>query len=138
MIRITANTLANRLTTDLTRLGSAQSRLTQQMASGKRLIDATIEDAARKGFHRIEYWTQDRAAQRFYVRLGLKEIGRHYRFRMRPPKEAIDLLAPDRVGIEYLYAACLPEEWPLVKQKYDIIEKRPLEPHLCVGYEIRF
>jgi flagellar hook-associated protein 3 FlgL len=41
MIRITANTLANRLTTDLTRLGSTQSRLTQQMASGKRLIDAS-------------------------------------------------------------------------------------------------
>jgi ribosomal protein S18 acetylase RimI-like enzyme len=105
---------------------------------GKRLIDATIEDAKRKGFHRLEYWTQDRAAQRFYVRLGLKEIGRHYRFRMRAPKEVTEFLMKDRVSVEYLYAACLPEEWPLVKQKWEIILKHPLEPHLCVGYEIRF
>jgi hypothetical protein len=32
----------------------------------------------------------------------------------------------------------MPDEWPLVKQKYDIIQKLPLEPHLCVGFEIRF
>ena len=51
---------------------------------------------------------------------------------------AIDPEAYDFVGVEYLYGACMPEEWPLVKKKYDIIEKHPLEPHLCVGYEIRF
>ena len=105
---------------------------------GKRLIDATIEDAKRKGIRRLEYWTQDRNAQRFYVRIGLKEIGRHYRFRMRPPKEVTDLMMKDCIGVEYLYCACTPEEWPLVKRKWDIIEKHPLEPHLCVGYEVRF
>ena len=105
---------------------------------GKRMIEATIEDAKRKGIHRLEYWTQDRNAQRFYVRIGLKEIGRHYRFRMRPPKEAADLMMKDLIGIEYLYCACTPEEWPTAKRKYDIIEKHPLEPHLCIGYEVRF
>lgn len=105
---------------------------------GARLIEATVEDAKQKGFHRLEYWTQDRNAQRFYVRVGLPEIGRHYRFRLRPPKEVADLLMKDQVGVEYLYGACVPEEWPLVKQKYDIVTKHPLEPHLCVGYEIRF
>lgn len=105
---------------------------------GKQLIDAAVEDAKRKGFHRLEYWTQDRKAQRFYVRVGLKEIGRHYRFRLHAPKEVADLLMKDHVGIEYLYCACIPEEWPLVKQKYQVIEKHPLEPHLCIGYEIRF
>lgn len=105
---------------------------------GRMLMDATVEDARKKGFHRLEYWSQDRAAQRYYTRLGLKEIGRHYRFRMRPPKEVGDLLSKDYVGIEYLYCACVPEEWPLVKEKFDIVEKHPLEPHLCIGYEIRF
>ena len=105
---------------------------------GQRLLEATVEDAKKKGFHRLEYWSQDRKAQRFYQRLGLKEIGRHYRFRMRPPQAVVDLMNKDRVGIEYLYGACAPEEWPLVKQKYDIIHKPPLEPHLCIGYEIRF
>ena len=105
---------------------------------GKMLIDAAAEDAADKGFHRLEYWTQDRAAQRFYRRLKMKEIGRHYRFRIKPTAEISNLLMQDRVGAEYVYCACLPDEWPLVKQKYDIIQKHPLEPHLCVGFEIRF
>ena len=42
------------------------------------------------------------------------------------------------VGIEYLYCACVPEEWPLVQEKYEIIDRHPLEPHLCVGFELRF
>ena len=105
---------------------------------GKLLMDATVEDAKRKGFHRLEYWTQDRRAQRYYARLGLKEVGRHYRFRMRAPEEVKKLLGETYIGIEYIYCACLPEEWPLVKQQYDIISKHPLEPHLCIGYEIRF
>jgi ribosomal protein S18 acetylase RimI-like enzyme len=105
---------------------------------GQRLIDATVEDAKKKGFRRLEYWSQDRKAQRFYQRIGLKEIGRHYRFRMRPTKEISDLLVKDNVGVEYLYCAAVPEEWPLIKQKFNIIDRHPLEPHLCVGYEIRF
>jgi len=105
---------------------------------GKRLIDAAAEDASKKGFHRLEYWTQDRTAQRFYRRLKMKEIGRHYRFRMKPTGEVSDMLIQDQVGVEYLYCACLPDEWPLVKQKFEIIHKHPLEPHLCVGFEIRF
>ena len=105
---------------------------------GSLLIDAVIEDARRKGFHRLEFWTQDRAAQRFYRRIGLPEIGRHYRFRIRPPRDITERMRQDAVGVEYLYCVCLPEEWPLVKQQHDIIHKHPLEPHLCVGYERRF
>lgn len=108
------------------------------MGIGKLLIDATVEDAKKKGIRRLEYWSQDRRAQRFYARLGMKEIGRHYRFRMKSPQEVNDLVGKDYIGVEYLYCACLPEEWPLIKEKYEIIEKAPLEPHLCVGYEIRF
>lgn len=105
---------------------------------GKRLMDATIEDAKRKGIRRLEYWSQDRNAQRFYQRIGLKEIGRHHRFRIRPPKEIADTLMKDSIGIEYLYCACTTAEWPAVRKKYEIVEKHPLEPHLCIGYEIRF
>ncbi|MBX7256214.1 MAG: GNAT family N-acetyltransferase [Candidatus Hydrogenedentes bacterium] len=105
---------------------------------GKLLVDATVEDAKQKGFHRLEYWTQDRKAQRYYARLGMKEIGRHYRFRMRPPEDVKKLLGETYIGIEYIYCACLPEEWPLIKEKHDIITKHPLEPHLCIGYEVRF
>jgi ribosomal protein S18 acetylase RimI-like enzyme len=105
---------------------------------GERLIEATVEDAKKKGYRRLEYWTQDRKAQRYYQRLGLKEIGRHYRFRMQATDAIRDLLGRTRVAVEYLYCACLPEEWPLIQQEYEVISKHPLEPHLAIGYEIRF
>jgi ribosomal protein S18 acetylase RimI-like enzyme len=105
---------------------------------GERLIEAAVEDARRQGFRRLEYWTQDRRAQRYYRRLGMKEISRHYRFRFKPTQEVADRLMEDCIGVEYLYGACLPEEWPLVQEKYEILRKHPLEPHLCVGFGLRF
>ncbi|MCP4640168.1 MAG: GNAT family N-acetyltransferase [bacterium] len=105
---------------------------------GKLLMDATVEDAKRQGVRRLEYWSQERSAQRYYRRLNMKEVGRHYRFRMRAPQDVNDLLSKNYIGVEYIYGACLPDEWPLVKEKFDIIDKPPLEPHLCVGFEIRF
>lgn len=104
---------------------------------GPRLIDATIAAARTKGITRLEYWSQDRNAQRFYVKLGLPEISRHYRFRFKAPDAINEAQLQNGVALEYLYGACMPEEWPRIKQEYDIIEKHPLEPHLCVGYEIR-
>lgn len=105
---------------------------------GEKLIAATIEDAKRQGIRRLEYWTQDRTAQRYYQRVGMAEIGRHYRFRIKAPQDVAERMMTDYVGVEYLYCACVPEEWPLVKQKYEVLTKHPLEPHLCVGYEVRF
>lgn len=105
---------------------------------GERLIAASVEDAQRKGIRRLEYWSQDRAAQRYYARLKMKEIGRHYRFRMKPPENVNAIMRDTYIGVEYMYCACLPEEWPIIKQKYEIVTRHPLEPHLCVGYEIRF
>ena len=105
---------------------------------GEKLIEAAKEDALRLGYHRLEYWTQDRKAQRFYRRIGMTEIGRHYRFRMRAPRPVDELLQQDRLSVEYVYAVCLPEDWPLVREKYAVLTEHPLEPHLCVGFEVRF
>jgi len=105
---------------------------------GDKLIEATIADAKAKGIHRLEYWTQERRAQKYYIRRGMTEIGRHYRFRLKAPKEVEDYLMQDLVGVEYIYGVCVPEEWPLVKEKFEIREDHPLEPHVCVGYEVRF
>lgn len=105
---------------------------------GSQLIEAMIEEAKRKSIRRLEFWSQDRTAQRYYRRLQMKEIGRHYRFRIKAPEDVRERMAKDYVGIEYLYGVCVPDEWPLVKEKFEVIEKPPLEPHLCVGFEIRF
>lgn len=113
-------------------------RLPQVAAKGlgKALILATIEDARAKGIERLEYWSQDRNAQRFYMKLGLLEIARHYRFRMLPPQEIADHLLQDGIGVEYIYGICQPEDWFDVKKKYEVKMDHPLEPHLCIGYAI--
>ena len=105
---------------------------------GAQLMEAAARAAEKKGVRRLEYWSQDRKAQRFYRRVGLPEIGRHYRFRIKAPHDVTERMQQDLVGIEYLYCACVPEEWPLIKKKYEVIERPPLEPHLCIGYEARF
>lgn len=106
------------------------------MGLGPKLIDAAIEDARKKGFARLEYWSQDRNAQRFYMKLGLKEISRHYRFRMKAPQAVADTMLESGIGIEYIYGVCAPEEWMRVKKEQEILQNHPLEPHLCIGYEI--
>lgn len=63
MLRITSNTLASRLTTDLARLSSTQSRLTQELASGQRLIEAS-DDVPATG-RVMSYESEKRALQQF-------------------------------------------------------------------------
>jgi len=105
---------------------------------GTKLIEAAKERLIAKGIHRLEFWSQDEAAQRYYENCGMKEVNRHMRFRIKPSKEIEDLLRRDLVGCEYIYGACLVEVYPDIKKRYEVIEHHPLEPHLCVGYEIRF
>ncbi|MFP6581576.1 MAG: GNAT family N-acetyltransferase [Candidatus Hydrogenedentota bacterium] len=103
---------------------------------GIQLMQATMDHAHAKGIDRLEYWSQDRNAQRYYMKLGLPEISRHYRFRMQAPQEVGDHLLQDGIGVEYIYGVCQPEDWPAVKKKYEIKMDHPLEPHLCIGYAI--
>jgi GNAT superfamily N-acetyltransferase len=49
---------------------------------GKRMMHATMDAAISKGVTRLEYWSQDPGAHMFYEKIGMHEIGRHYRFRM--------------------------------------------------------
>jgi GNAT superfamily N-acetyltransferase len=105
---------------------------------GQKLMQATVEDAKSKGIRRLEFWTQERRAQRYYARIGMREIGRHYRFRMKPPEGIRQLMERHGIGIEYIYSVCLPEDWPRIQRECDIVTNHPLEPHLCVGYEIRY
>jgi flagellar hook-associated protein 3 FlgL len=63
MLRITSNTLATRMTNDLTRLSNTQSRLTQEMASGKRLIDAS-DDVPATG-RVMSYESEKRSLQQY-------------------------------------------------------------------------
>ena len=105
---------------------------------GRMLMEEAKDRLIARGLHRMEFWSQDESAQRYYEHLGMKEINRHYRFRIKPSEKIKTLLERDFVGCEYIYGACVPEIFDEVKRRYEVIERRPLEPHLCVGYELRF
>lgn len=105
---------------------------------GRALIEAAKERLTAKDVHRMEFWTQDENARRYYDHLGMREINRHYRFRIKPSEQVKRLLERDYIGCEYIYGACVPEIFDEVKRRYEVIERHPLEPHLCVGYELRF
>lgn len=62
-MRITANTLTDRLITQLDRLTNEQSRLTQEMASGKRLRDASDDVPATSRV--MGYESEKRALRQF-------------------------------------------------------------------------
>jgi flagellar hook-associated protein 3 FlgL len=63
MMRITSNTLASRLTDDLTRLSNTQTRLTQELASGRRLFDAS-DDVPATG-RVMSYESEKRSLQQY-------------------------------------------------------------------------
>jgi ribosomal protein S18 acetylase RimI-like enzyme len=105
---------------------------------GKALIEHAKTCLTAKGVHRMEFWSQDENALRYYEHLGMKEINRHYRFRIKPSRKIKELLERDFVGCEYIYGACVPEIFDEVGRRYEVIKRHPLEPHLCVGHEIRF
>ncbi len=105
---------------------------------GMALIEEAKKRLTAKGVHRMEFWTQDENAKHYYEHKGMKEINRHYRFRIKPSRKIKELLERDFVGCEYIYGACVPEIFDEVRRRYEVIKRPPLEPHLCIGYEIRF
>jgi len=105
---------------------------------GRAMIEEAKKRLIAKGVRRMEFWTQDKDAQGYYEHIGIREINRHYRFRIKPSERIKRLLEGDFIGCEYIYGACVPEIFDEVRRRYEVIERHPLEPHLCVGYELRF
>lgn len=103
---------------------------------GKRMMYATMDAAKSKGVTRLEYWSQDPGAHIFYEKIGMHEIGRHFRFRMEAPKEIVEYMLQDGIGIEYIYGVCQMEDWEHVQKKHALKSDHPLEPKICVGYSI--
>jgi len=71
MMRITSNTLASQLSDDLTRLSSTQTRLTQQLAAGRRLFDAS-DDVPATG--RVMSYDSEKRALQQYERNSLRGL----------------------------------------------------------------
>jgi len=122
---------------------------------GRALIEAAAERLRGHGLQRMEFWSMDEGAQRFYERLGMAEMNRHWRFWARPaagsPPLAADVTAglpPWTLGVntagipslrvELVHATASVADWPRVSRECPVIQTPPHEPHLCRGFDYRF
>jgi ribosomal protein S18 acetylase RimI-like enzyme len=121
---------------------------------GRDLVTAAANRLREQGIQRMEFWSMDENAQRFYEHLGMAEINRHWRFWVRPDsrEDAASVFlagppgeprstrapAPPSLRIELACATASVADWPVVRSRAQVVETPPLEPHLCRGFDYRF
>lgn len=109
---------------------------------GRALIEAAAERLRGHGLRRMEFWSMDEGAQRFYERLGMAEMNRHWRFWARaglPPSTlGVNTAGIPSLRVELVHATASVADWPRVSRECPVIETPPHEPHLCRGFDYRF
>lgn len=109
---------------------------------GRRLVETAAERLKAAGVRRMEFWSMDEKAQRFYAAVGMRVINRHWRFWTRGGRGLGAALSPDEpvssLAVELVHATASEDDWAKVREKCRVIETPPLEPHLCLGFDYRF
>lgn len=106
---------------------------------GKKLIDKA-HDIMKKKFeiNRSIWYSQDQNAQRYYEKLGMREIERHWQFTITPTEEQKVQFKKDGFNCWQMRGSCAFGDLEKIKNKYNVIEDDDaLKPGLCIGYEYR-
>lgn len=104
---------------------------------GKRLINKAHEIMKdRYGINKSIWYSQDEKAQRYYEKLGMREIERHWQFSVYPTEAQKKLFEKDKFNCWAMRGSCNIEDFEEVKQKFRVIEDDDaLKPRICIGYE---
>jgi len=106
------------------------------LSSGIKLIDKTHQILKEK--HNIEktvWFSQDKKAQKYYEKLGMKEIERHWQFSVKPDKELKDKLFQKGFNCWNLRGESSVKDFEKVKDNFSLVEEDDaLKPRLCIGY----
>jgi ribosomal protein S18 acetylase RimI-like enzyme len=82
------------------------------------------------------WYSQDLKAQKYYEKLGMKEIERHWQFSINPTNEQLGMFKKDGFICWEMRGSCSIEDFYKVKEKFKIIEDDDaLKPRICIGYE---
>jgi len=88
------------------------------------------------GINKSIWYSQDLKAQKYYEKLGMKEIERHWQFSINPTKEQLGMFKKDGFVCWEMRGSCSIEDFYKVKEKFKIIEDDDaLKPRICIGYE---
>jgi ribosomal protein S18 acetylase RimI-like enzyme len=106
------------------------------MSLGKKLIDKTHQILKEKyAIEQSVWFSQDKRAQNYYKKLGMKEIERHWQFSVKPNNDLKDKLLNKGFNCWNLRGESSVEDFEKVKENFDIIEDDDaLKPRLCIGY----
>jgi len=85
------------------------------------------------------WYSQDKKAQNYYKKLGMKEIERHWQFSVLPTAKQKELFKKDGLNCWQIRGSCKIEDFNKIKNKYNLIEDDDaLKPKICIGYEYYF
>ncbi|MCF8008613.1 MAG: GNAT family N-acetyltransferase [Halanaerobiales bacterium] len=103
---------------------------------GKRLINETHQILKNKYQINQSIWfSQDKKAQKYYEKLGMEEIERHWQFSIKPDKRLKRDLKDKGFNCWNLRGECKIEDYQRVKNNLNIIEDNDtLKPRICIGY----
>ena len=88
------------------------------------------------GINKSIWYSQDLKAQKYYEKLGMKEIERHWQFSINPTNEQLEMFKKDGFICWEMRGSCLIEDFYKVKEKFKIMENDDaLKPRICIGYE---
>jgi ribosomal protein S18 acetylase RimI-like enzyme len=104
---------------------------------GYKLIDEAHKIMNMKyNVNKTIWYSQDEFAQKYYQKLGMKEIGRHWQFTAYADNELKKLLKSKGFDCWNLRGSCSVKDWDTVRKNFKIeFEDNTLKPRICVGYE---
>lgn len=104
---------------------------------GKKLINRAHEIMKKNyGINKSIWYSQDKKAQNYYKKLGMKEIERHWQFSALPTEDQNGLFKKDGLNCWQIRASCEIEDFEKIKNKYNVIkDDDALKPRVCIGYE---
>jgi ribosomal protein S18 acetylase RimI-like enzyme len=111
----------------------------QKKGVGKKLVKEAADRLAQRGIHRMEFFSRDPEAWKFYEKLQMEKISTHYQIFIKPTSDiSHKLLKKGILNVDYIYATCWEDDLEEVSKNFEIMKMPPYEPHLCLGFEYRF
>lgn len=88
------------------------------------------------GINKSIWYSQDKKAQDYYKKIGMKEIERHWQFSVLPNERQKRLFKKDGLNCWQIRGSCEIADFNKIKNKYNVIEDdEALKPRICIGYE---
>lgn len=104
----------------------------QKQGLSKLLLEEMCVRLKEKNIFRVEFWTKDPNSIKFYQHLGFREIFCHEHYRVST-KEFLTNYKELPFQVQYGYFV---KNTKVHQPK--AIQKIPLEPHTCYGFELKF